>query len=44
MNINNDDTMSMLIELTDILIDNSDVDYWINYSVKQMKIDKSINV
>jgi len=37
-----DTTVSILIELSDILIDNDVNEYWINYSVKQIKIDKNI--
>ena len=37
-----DTTVSILIELSDILIDNDVNEYWINYSVKQIKIDKDI--
>lgn len=36
MILNEEDTVSLLIELSDILI--NDTEYWINYRVKQMKI------
>lgn len=37
-----DATVSILIELTDILIDDNENEYWINYSIKQMKINKNV--